>query len=114
MSYRDHWRSMSFRRRAAIALAGLWLVVFATLFLPKALGISPLLWLPTMVIVVLALSALSEAVVLVEIFRATRPAPTLWADGRHFQVVWSVAAVLLIVQGLGVAVMMGAYGSAAL
>ncbi len=109
MSSHYEFRQIGPRRKVAIAVALLCVVVFIVWILPE--------WTRTpfqplslaAVLLLIALSAISSAIAIVEIARATLPSTSAWSDERHFRfVAWALGA-LLIIQSTGLLLALSSY-----
>src|SRR5882762_1414236 len=92
------FRQISLRRKVAMAVAMFCAVIFIVWILPE--------WTRTpfqplaldAILLLVGLSAISSAITIVEIARATLPSTSGWSDERHFWFVARALGVLLVIQ----------------
>jgi len=101
MSSHYEFRKVSFRRKAAVAVAIVCFGVFVAFILPEWTRRPFQALSPTAVLVTTCLSAISSAIAIVEIARATLPSTLGWSDERHFRFVILAFGVLLAIQFTG-------------
>jgi hypothetical protein len=113
MAFHYEFRQVSLRRKAALGFAAICLIAFVALLLPEWLR-APL-QRPSPIAVLLGggLSAISSAIAIVEIARATLPSTSGWSDEKHFRFVRLALAVLLVIQFTGVLLALSSYGYSA-
>ena len=61
------------------------------------------------ILLLVGLSAISSAITIVEIARATLPSTSGWSDERHFRFVARALGVLLVIQFTGVLLALSSY-----
>lgn len=109
MSSHYEFRQISPRRKVAIAVAVLCVMVFIVWILPEwtRTPFQPLSL--SAVLLFIALSAISSAIAIVEIARATLPSTSAWSDERHFRFVAWTLGVLLVIQSTGLLFALSSY-----
>jgi len=95
------FRQLSPRRKAALAFAALYCVIFVAWVLPEVLRTPPQNWLPVPVVVIVVCGAFSTAAVVIEMVRSTVLSTSGWSDEKHFRVVMLTFGVLFVIQLTG-------------
>ena len=98
------------KRKVALAGAIVLWVASGGAFLLAVTQVSPALWPPYAVVVVVAVGALSAAVVIIEMIRGVSSRLAGWSDERHFIWVGLTFAALFVIQYTGIRVALSTHG----